>query len=71
MILERYEIRIINPLRYRFNTYMHINEPIYAIISDQFIFQKNSMMIRILMLVGFRFIIQIVPKRYVRVEAGH
>ena len=54
MILERYEIRIINPLRYRFNTYMHINEPIYAIYSDQCIFQTNSMMIRILMLVGCR-----------------
>ena len=66
MILERYEIRIINPLRYRFNTYMHINEPIYAIISEKCTFQTNSMMIRILMLV-----VQIVPKRYVRVEAGH
>ena len=52
MILERYEIRIINPLRYRFNAYMHINESIYAIYSDQCIFQTNSMMIRILMLVG-------------------
>ena len=50
---------------------MHINEPIYAIISDQCNFQMNSMMIRILMLVGFRFMIQIVPKRYFRAEAGH